>query len=158
MAGLTIAEAAGLIALAAAAVAFLGPNAIALLTATRIGHKRSAVTWSVVGRELQSSNWPLFLRTETSASTDIPWSVGMLCWLQKLAWVLVTVAGIVTPLGLRSEIQLDPSPRAVEFRPVHDTGPVGRGTPPRDPTVSRFRNERVSRDSEFHVINPRESG
>jgi len=133
MTGVTVAEVAGIIALATAVVAFVGPNLIALLIASRVGRKRPAVVWSVVGREMQSSSWPVLLRTDTAASSGMPWSIAVLCWLQKLALIFVTVAGIVTPLGLRSEIRMNSTPEPVIFRPVTDTGPIGKGTPARDP-------------------------
>ena len=51
MAALTVAEVAGIVAFATAVGAFLGPNLIALLIATRVGHKQSAAAWSVIGGE-----------------------------------------------------------------------------------------------------------
>jgi hypothetical protein len=44
---------------------------------------------------------------------------------------LVTVAGIVTPLGLYDAVELEGKPEAVAFKPAVDLGPFGLATGPR---------------------------
>lgn len=60
----------------------------------------------------------------------------LLSWLQPGLLTIVTVAAIVTPLGLLEEVSLDDKPEPVTFHYVPDASPFGKGTPPRSPYES----------------------
>ncbi|KAH8707143.1 hypothetical protein GQ44DRAFT_763740 [Phaeosphaeriaceae sp. PMI808] len=59
---------------------------------------------SVVGRTLHSSHWPQILNTDSAASHGVKGSVRLAAVGQLLFLLLVTVASVVTPLGLYEAI------------------------------------------------------
>jgi hypothetical protein len=58
----------------------------------------------VVGRTLHSSHWPRILNTDSAASHGVKGSVRFTAISQLLFLLLVTVASVVTPLGLHEAI------------------------------------------------------
>lgn len=55
---------------------------------------------SVVGRTLHSSHWPSILRTDSAGIQSVRGSVKLISLFQIFMVVLITIASIVTPLGL----------------------------------------------------------
>jgi hypothetical protein len=85
---------------------------------------------SVVSRTVQSSFWPNILRTDAVSSRKVPLRVFILTWLITLSVILLTIAGVVTPLGLRQELTANKAARAhFEYSP--DKTGYGFGTAPR---------------------------
>ena len=131
MISLTIGYVAGIIAAAIFVVQFLVPNALILALVGLLGNQHSAVTWSVVERNLLSSLWPLFLRADSTASQGVDRKIRLLTWVRPLSLGLITIAAVVTPLGLYDEIQPSRTEQSIEFAYMVDEGPMGFGTPER---------------------------
>ena len=128
---LTVGYVSGFIALCIYTLQLLFPNLIALLLVASLGRKATAVTWSVAGRELQSSLWPSLLRSDTASSTKVAWNVSILVWTRLAAFAVVAIAAVVTPLGLHEAKSISDNKQETAFAHVPDDGPMGYGTPPR---------------------------
>ena len=131
MISLTVGYISGIIAASIFFLQFLIPNALIVVLVASLRCEHSTVTWSVVQRNLLSSMWPVFLRSDATASRGVDRSISLLTWLRPLALGLVTIAAVVTPLGLYEEILPSKEPELVSFSYVQDPGPMGFGTPPR---------------------------
>ena len=85
----------------------------------------------MVERNLVSSLWPLVLRADSTASHGVDRSIRLVTWLRPLGLLLVTIAAVVTPLGLYDAVE--PGRRVVQAKMqyIPDLGPFGYGTPPR---------------------------
>ncbi len=95
-----------------------------------IGEENTVVTWSVLGRALQSSPWPSLLQTDTAARHGVQRRVNNALTLQTATVFLISVAAIVTPLGLYQTVE--PGSKESElFRFLKDDSPFGLGTPDR---------------------------
>lgn len=125
----TVGQVAGIIAAAVFVVQFLFPNAIVLVLVCLIGNQHSAVTWSVVGRQVNNSQWPLLLRSDTNGGRGVYPKVKLMAWLRPLGAALVGVAAVVTPLGLYDAIVPEKAMQAVPFTYLQDNSPFGYGTP-----------------------------
>lgn len=86
---------------------------------------------SVLGRLLHSSRWPTFLRASSATSDQVNRRVIASEWLQTGILAIVTIASIVTPLGLYDAIEPSNKPTVEPFNYLHDNSPFGYGTPPR---------------------------
>ncbi|KAL9621562.1 MAG: hypothetical protein Q9160_003954 [Pyrenula sp. 1 TL-2023] len=132
MISLTVGYVSGIIAAGIHVIQFLIPDAVALILAGITHDEQSAITWSVVGQALQTSHWPAILNSDSSAAgRGNRKSVQFTAWLRPIGLLLVTVAAIVTPLGLYETIAPDKSPVHVSFHYVKDASPFGLGTPSR---------------------------
>lgn len=94
-----------------------------------VGEENTVVTWSVLGRALQSSLWPTLLQTDAAARHGVRRRVSNSLLLQTAILVLVSVAAIVTPLGLYQAVEPADGPQLEEFRFVRDDSPFGYGMP-----------------------------
>jgi hypothetical protein len=129
---LTIGYISGIIAAIIFVLQFVVPNALIVILVGLLKNNHSAVTWSVVERNLLSSHWPVLLRSDSAASKGVDRYIGFVTWLRPLGLFLVTVAAIVTPLGLYDEISAESNPVGLSMVYVPDNGPFGFGTPSRD--------------------------
>ena len=130
---LTIGYVSGIIAATIFVLQFLIPNTLIVILVGLLKDSHTAVTWSVVERNLLSSHWPVFLQADSTASRGVDRSIQLLTWLRPLALTLITIAAIVTPLGLYDDVLPEASLTSLRMVYVPDTGPFGFGTPPRDP-------------------------
>lgn len=128
---LTVGYVSGIIAAAIFVLQFVIPNALIVLLVGFLKDEHSAVTWSVVERTLLSSWWPLFLRADSSASRGVDRRVLWLTWVRPCILGLVTVAAIVTPLGLYEDIVPARKVQNIEFVYIQDSSAMGYGTPSR---------------------------
>lgn len=128
---LTVGYVSGIIAAAIFLLQFVIPNALIVVLVGYLKDEHTAVTWSVVERSLLSSLWPLFLHADSTASRGVDRRIRLLTWLRPLALGLVTIAAIVTPLGLYEDILPTRSEQNIEFVYMQDSGPMGYGTPTR---------------------------
>ncbi|KAK3294112.1 uncharacterized protein B0H64DRAFT_462604 [Chaetomium fimeti] len=130
MEGLTVAETSGLIA---AGVFVLQILLSLLFPAALVGFvdgENTAVTWSVLGRSLQSSPWPTLLQTDAAARHGVLRRISNGLLLQTAIVLLISVAAIVTPLGLYQTVE--PGDLVMEaFQFVKDKSPFGYATPTR---------------------------
>ncbi|KAI2958775.1 hypothetical protein CBS147323_8551 [Aspergillus niger] len=69
---------------------------------------------------------------DTAASTGVSKRILTYSWLQLIAAVLVSITGIVTPLGLYDTIGPQDNPTDVLFHYAPDTSAFGKATPSRD--------------------------
>ncbi|KAK5169528.1 uncharacterized protein LTR77_005504 [Saxophila tyrrhenica] len=107
------------------------PNVLVLTLVAALSDTHTAVTWSVVERNIQSSLWHLLLRSDSAASKHVQLSSEIITLLRPIALGLVAVAAIVTPLGLYEDIQPSTKPHLLNFVRQPDQGPFGLLTPPR---------------------------
>ncbi|EAU31659.1 predicted protein [Aspergillus terreus NIH2624] len=129
---LTVGFVSGIIAAGVFVSRILIPHVISLIVVGQLPDENSIVSWSVVSRLIQSSSWPMLLRTDTAASTGVGRRIEIYTWLQFIALVLVAIAGIVTPLGLYDTVMPQDIPTLTAFHYVRDTSAFGKATPPRD--------------------------
>ncbi|CAO2649827.1 Nn.00g011190.m01.CDS01 [Neocucurbitaria sp. VM-36] len=136
---LTVGQVSGMIAAAVFVdqVQFVVPIALpvillGLLRPQSAAVTETAVSWSVIGRFLHNSLWPLFLRTDSAATLSACKSALFMSFFKTFMLVLIAVAAVVTPLGLYEGIVAEPTSTAAVFHYIKDTTPMGYGTAPRD--------------------------
>lgn len=97
-----------------------------------VGEENTVVTWSVLGRSLQSSPWPSVLQTDAAARHGVRGRINNGLTLQTVIVLLISVAAIVTPLGLYQTVEAD-GEKLEAFQFAEDLSPFGYGTPDRGP-------------------------
>lgn len=97
MTTLTIGYVSGIIAAIIFILQLVIPNALIVILVGLLKNNHTAVTWSVVERNLLSSHWPLVLGSDSTATRGVDRSIRLLTWLRPLGLTLVTIAAIVTP-------------------------------------------------------------
>ncbi|KAH7127759.1 hypothetical protein B0J13DRAFT_645774 [Dactylonectria estremocensis] len=122
---------AGLIAFAIVAAQLWFPTAITFLVSGHLDNRTTAATWTAAGRLLHGSYWPFLLQADSSKPHGVRKSVAWLALTVPLITFLVSVAGIVTPLGLYEEDELDTESTAASFGYVPDSSAFFQGTSPR---------------------------
>ena len=131
MDSLTVGYVSGIIAAGIAVAQFIIPNALGLILVALLKDQHTAVTWSVVGRTLGNTHWPLFLRSDQTASQNVARQVTFMAWATPLTLICIAVAAIVTPMGLYETIAVTDDTTAVTFSYLQDLGPLGLSTAPR---------------------------
>ncbi|KAF2822558.1 hypothetical protein CC86DRAFT_301012 [Ophiobolus disseminans] len=140
---LTVGQVSGMIAAAVFLVQFILPVLLpvillGLLRPRSAAVTQTAVSWSVIGRYLHGSLWPLFLRTDSAATLEACKRVLFMSFLKTFMLVLIAVTAIITPLGLYEGLVAEPSSDVAAFHYIRDPTPMGYGTPPRtNSTFSR---------------------
>ncbi|KAE9379546.1 hypothetical protein N431DRAFT_460800 [Stipitochalara longipes BDJ] len=131
MANLTVAYVAGIIAVSVFLARLLSPTILTFILSGRLGERNSATTWTTAARAFQRSYWPYVLRTDSMYKHGVRKDISTVTRVISLMSVLITIAGIVTPLGLYQEFV--PS-KAVDspFQYLKDFSPFGYGTPTRN--------------------------
>jgi len=132
MVELTVGVVSAFIAAGIAVLQFLLPNALALVLAGNLSDTHSAVTWSVASRFFLSSDWPLFLRSDSAASTAVSRRISLVTWVKPVGLFLAAAAAVVTPLGLHDGILPSQHTEIVSFVYAVDPGAIGTGTPARN--------------------------
>ncbi|KOC10785.1 hypothetical protein AFLA70_138g002521 [Aspergillus flavus AF70] len=127
---LTVGQVSGIINLGVAIVGITLPLGIAYILSWQLPEENNAITWSVGTRVLQATAWPSLIGADSTASKRVSWLVFCLGWAITVGHVLVSIAGIITPLGLHDRIKPAAS-TSVPFVYVPDRSPYGLGTPPR---------------------------
>ncbi|EAQ87388.1 hypothetical protein CHGG_04007 [Chaetomium globosum CBS 148.51] len=128
MVDLTISETSGLIAAAVFLVQVLLSLIFPAALVGFVDERNTAVTWSVLGRSLQSSPWPTLLQTDAAARHGVLRRVSNGLLFQTVVVLLISVAAIVTPLGLYQTVEPgDPSLETFQF--VKDKSSFGYATP-----------------------------
>jgi hypothetical protein len=89
--------------------------------------ENTAATWSVVGRTLHSSHWPSILRTDSAGVQGVRGSVRIIAKFEMLFLLLISVASIVTPLGLYETIVPQEGLREETFSYALDNSSLGIG-------------------------------
>lgn len=91
----------------------------------------SALTWSVITRYIHSSLWPTLLRTDSAASTKSGYRISFISVLSLVSTIVITVASVITPLGLKEGPSLQSTPKSINTTYLPDTSPIGLATSPR---------------------------
>lgn len=130
---ITVAEAATVINAAIIVIQYTLALALVIILGYTIRRRLSTNTpmaWSVITRILQSSLWPTLLRTDSAASSNA--SVSLFSNLFLLTGILIALAGVITPLGLKDGplVQLRHSFKQSSYIP--DISPIGLATSPRE--------------------------
>jgi hypothetical protein len=99
---------------------------LALVYLARNGNP--AIVWSYIVGKLHSSHWPALLRADSSSLRGAGSHLSFLSIFTVVSTVLLAVANIVTPLGLKSSTVFS-SPRTMSAAYVPDTSPMGLATP-----------------------------
>lgn len=139
MVSITVGQVSAIIAAFIFAIQHLLPNALILILVAVIKNQHSAVTWSVVQRQIFSSLWPMLLSSDATSSAGVNPMVRAVALLRPLGLALVAVAAVVTPLGLHDAVVPSTSYQPVPFSYLADTSPVGQGTPPQGPDITFVR-------------------
>ena len=104
----------------------------------------SNVFRSVVNRTISTTIWPYLLRADAVKTRHVPIKTKIASWVLTFSTLLLVVASVLAPLGLREEIVPRES-RLVQFEYVPDRGPWGRVTMPRP-------DSKFTRKCEFGLI------
>lgn len=93
---------------------------------------------SVIGRFLHSSLWPIILGTDSAATVDAGKSVLILSIFRIFTLALVSLAAILTPLGLYEDLvgQTDSPPQPFHY--IIDPSVYGLGTALRTPISGKW--------------------
>jgi hypothetical protein len=86
---------------------------------------------TVLAGELYASYWPSLLRSDSKASVGVPRSVKAGSLFRKLTMGILSVASVVTPLGLYDEVLPSTSISQQPFGYTADNSTMGQGTAPR---------------------------
>ncbi|KAI3318471.1 hypothetical protein HD806DRAFT_511740 [Xylariaceae sp. AK1471] len=95
----------------------------------------TAVSWSAIGRFIQSSLWPQLLQTNSAGTFSVAPSVSSISFLRTFSAALLGVAATVTPLGLHESIVPSHDRGPQTFHYIKDPSPIGFGTPPQTNTT-----------------------
>ncbi|KAI9821500.1 MAG: hypothetical protein M1832_003348 [Thelocarpon impressellum] len=140
----TVGQVSGLIALGVLIVQITLPLAAVVVLVGFLADDNTAVTWSVVGRLLQSSWWPTILQADATATRGVRLVPVAVSWLVLLATLLLSVASLVTPFGLTDAVASSVSTVA-PFRYAPDLSAFGQGTlPPPSLPFSRLCSVKLS--------------
>ncbi|KAL5359230.1 hypothetical protein BJX96DRAFT_174174 [Aspergillus floccosus] len=131
MVELTVGYISGIIAAVVFVVRLLFPSASALILVGLLQDTQTASTWTVVARSLQSSLWPTILRSDSTTSTGVSRVVWAEEWTRLIVVSIISLAGIITPLGLYEAVVPDHQPTPQPFTYARDLSVMGQGTPPR---------------------------
>ncbi|GFF80913.1 hypothetical protein IFM62136_10413 [Aspergillus lentulus] len=131
MASLTVAEASGLIAAGVFILQLLLPLSLPLILIAFLSDENSIISWNVLARFLHSTLWPSILGSSTAAVSGVQKRLTISGYMQTIILGVVSVASIVTPLGLYDSIEAAGSPTPVPFAYVKGTSAFSYGTPDR---------------------------
>ncbi|OJD17312.1 hypothetical protein AJ78_02600 [Emergomyces pasteurianus Ep9510] len=131
MVEISVGEVSGFIAAGVFVLQVFFPLAIPAILIAFISDTHTLVTWSVLGRFLQSTPWPTFLKVDTVVTTGVKRRVNAVSWLLTVAIAVVAIASIVTPLGLYESVEPSDDKENTPFQCIKDTSAFGYGTPPR---------------------------
>jgi hypothetical protein len=124
---LSVGTVAGIIAAAVFVVRFIVPIIVPLITVGWVKSENNAATWSVLGRSLHASHWPRLLNTDTSNNGQVSRSVRLASAAQTLLLLLITIASIVTPLGLHEAVIPLEGLKEQTFSYARDNSSMGEG-------------------------------
>jgi hypothetical protein len=130
---ITVAEAATVINAAIIVIQYTLALALVIILGYAIRRRLSTNTpmaWSVITRILQSSLWPTLLRTDSTASSNA--GVSLFSNLFLLSGILIALAGVITPLGLKNGPLVQSRHNFMHSLYIPDTSPIGLATSPRE--------------------------
>ncbi|KIV99780.1 uncharacterized protein PV09_08586 [Verruconis gallopava] len=128
---LTTGQVAGIIA---AGISFINISfklIVPLILVSILNPTESAATWSRAAAQLQGSLWPTILRTDSTTNHNVRAGVRFTTKLRLLTALLLSLASIITPLGLYESIVASSSTELTPFAYAKDASVFGNGTLPR---------------------------
>ncbi|PKX88981.1 uncharacterized protein P174DRAFT_471458 [Aspergillus novofumigatus IBT 16806] len=131
MTSLTVAEASGLIAAGVFILQLLLPLSLPLILIAFLTDENSIISWNVLARFLHSTLWPSILGSSTAAVSGVQKRLTISGHAQTIILGVVSIASIVTPLGLYDSIEPAGSPTPVPFAYIKGTSAFSYGTPDR---------------------------
>src|SRR5277367_580881 len=132
IAHLTVSQAATLINVCIALIHHTTGVALVVILVYVMRNANSAISWSSVARQLHSSIWPTILRADSASSRASDLRIRFVYFLGIVSTILLTVAGVITPLGLRGGPRVLSNYRPISAAHVPDTSPFGLATASRD--------------------------
>ncbi|KAF7133835.1 hypothetical protein CNMCM5793_005247 [Aspergillus hiratsukae] len=128
MTSLTVAEVSGLIAAGVFILQLLLPLSLPLILIAFLSDDNSIISWNVLARFLHSTLWPTILSSSTAAVSGVQKRLTITGYAQTIILGIVSIASIVTPLGLYDSIE--PGPTTPEpFAYIKGTSAFSYGTP-----------------------------
>jgi hypothetical protein len=106
------------------------PASLVLLVIHLMSRTNQADVWSSLGRILHSSIRPRILRSDSTSSKSAGFAVPIISILVTLCTVLVTVAGVILPLGLHDGPLVPDHPQIVAANYLPDNSPLALATTP----------------------------
>ncbi|KAF7557985.1 hypothetical protein G7Z17_g225 [Cylindrodendrum hubeiense] len=128
MVELTVGYAAGIIAFGIVVAQLWCPTALTFILAGQLRDRETAATWTVAGKFLQSSFWPSLLQADSAKTRGVRRSIFLTTLSIPLIAILVSIAGIVTPLGLYERDELDDTYVPATFQYASDSSAFYSGT------------------------------
>ncbi|KAL2817142.1 hypothetical protein BJX63DRAFT_386218 [Aspergillus granulosus] len=136
---LTVGQVSGLIAAGVVVVKLVLPTLFAFLFVGTLREENnaattSAVAWSSISRFLHSSHWPTILSSDSAALSGVPGIVLFFRFSGLFFTFLISIAAVITPLGLFEAI-VPGHPAPEQFHHIVDDGIFGIGTQERNQSV-----------------------
>ncbi|CAM0142261.1 hypothetical protein VKS41_002256 [Umbelopsis sp. WA50703] len=97
---MTVAKVAAMISAGVTVVQFTYALALVIILIYLMRNDNSPSTWSVFVRILHYSSWPVILSTDVSSAGHADTPVKRIDLLSNIVMILVTITGVLTPLGL----------------------------------------------------------
>ncbi|KAG2184426.1 hypothetical protein INT43_000335 [Umbelopsis isabellina] len=114
---MTVAKVAAMISAGVTVVQFTYALALVIILIYLMRNDNSPSTWSVFVRILHYSSWPAILSTDVSNTSHTEKPVKRIDMLSNLIMILVTIAGVITPLGLIPAASQVPVDLSLHFLP-----------------------------------------
>jgi hypothetical protein len=91
----------------------------------------SATTWSKVAANIQGSLWTVLLQSDSASTNGVRKTINFTTRMGFLSTLLLSLASIITPLGLYESILVENTPQNTRFAYARDSSVFGVGTLPR---------------------------
>ncbi|RHZ43375.1 uncharacterized protein CDV56_102058, partial [Aspergillus thermomutatus] len=129
MTSLTVAEVSGLIAAGVFILQLLLPLSLPIILIAFLFDENSIISWNVLARFLHSTLWPSILGSSTAAISGVQKRLTITGYAQTIILGVVSVASIVTPLGLYESIEPAGSTTPEPFGYIKGTSAFSYGRP-----------------------------
>ncbi|KAH6961737.1 hypothetical protein BKA56DRAFT_647759 [Ilyonectria sp. MPI-CAGE-AT-0026] len=128
MAELTTGYVAGIIAFGIVVAQLWCPTALTFILAGQLRDRETAATWTVAGKFLQSSFWPTLLQADSAKTRAVRRPIFWTTLSIPFIAFLVSIAGVITPLGLYERDELEDTPTPASFKYAPDSSAFFSGT------------------------------
>ncbi|KAI2278777.1 hypothetical protein LOZ05_000374 [Ophidiomyces ophidiicola] len=131
MVDLTVGHVSGIIAAGINILQLFIPTATTLILTGLLSEDNSLATWTQIGRALHASHWPSLLRADSARANSVSRVVRLEGLLRPLILLVVSIAAVITPLGLYDSVVPATSSVPQPFEYHKDPSQFGLGTPSR---------------------------
>ncbi|KAJ9413285.1 hypothetical protein QL093DRAFT_2594955 [Fusarium oxysporum] len=121
MVDLTIGQVAAIIAFCIVIARAWCPTIGTFILAGQLRDRETAATWTVAAKHLQSSYWPLVLRSDAIRDHGVRKPVVLISLLLPLLSFLIAIVGVVTPLGLYESNEFRSKAVKADFEYMRDS-------------------------------------